>query len=157
MNESRIKQSQGPFSLSCEVEINIKAKPESIWNLLTNAKNFPNWNSNVTSIEGQIRDGERLRMHVPGTSRTFTPKVSGVVPNRHMIWADGFSPVFKGVRTFELKPCDDDSTDFAMQENFSGLLLPFFKGSMPDFKPVFEAWANDLKYEAEYDQVKSKA
>jgi hypothetical protein len=66
-----------------------------------------------------------------------------------MTWADGFGPLFNGVRTFELSPCNDGSTDFAMEERFSGLLLPLFKRSMPDFGPVFGGWANDLKHEAE--------
>jgi hypothetical protein len=149
MNEPKITETRGAFSLACDVEVNIRAKPESIWKLLTDARNFPSWNSNVRSIEGQIHEGERLRMHVPGTDRTFTPKVSGVVPNRRMTWADGFSPLFNGVRTFELKSRDDGSTDFEMAERFSGLLLPFFKGSLPDFGPVFQGWANDLKHEAE--------
>ena len=61
----------------------------------------------------------------------------------------GFSPVFKGVRTFELRPRNDGSTDFAMRERFSGLMLPLIKRSLPDFGPVFERYANDLKHEAE--------
>jgi hypothetical protein len=69
-----------------------------------------------------------------------------------MTWTGGFSPVFKGVRTFELRPRDDGSTQFAMEERFSGLMLPFVKGSMPDFGPVFERYANDLKHEAERTQ-----
>ena len=149
MKEPKVTQTHSAFSMVCGVEVNIRAKAESIWSLLTDAKDFSRWNSTVTSIEGQIREGERLLLRVPGTDRTFTPKVSGVVPNRRMTWADGFSPLFNGVRTFELKPCNDGSTDFAMEERFAGLLLPFFKGSMPDFGPVFERWANDLKHEAE--------
>jgi hypothetical protein len=39
-----------------------------------------------------------------------------------------------------------------MEERFSGLMLPFVKGSMPDFGPVFERYANDLKHEAERTQ-----
>ena len=66
-----------------------------------------------------------------------------------MTWTGGFAPMFKGVRTFELKPRGDGSTDFAMEERFSGLVLPLMKGSMPDFGPVFEAYANDLKRAAE--------
>ena len=65
--------------MTCGVEVNIRANPETVWSLLTDAKGFPRWNSTVTSIDGQILEGERLRLHVPGTNRTFTPKVSGVV------------------------------------------------------------------------------
>jgi len=149
MDTARITQARGLFSMSCGVELNIRAPAARIWSLLTDARDFPRWNSTVTSVEGQIREGEQLRLHVPGTQRTFTPRVSGVVPDERMTWTGGFSPVFKGVRTFELRRCSDGSTDFVMEERFSGLLLPLLRGSMPDFGPVFERYANDLKREAE--------
>ena len=149
MKEPKVTQTRGVFSLVCGVDVNIRASAEGIWALLTDAKAFPRWNSTVTSVEGQIREGATLRLRVPGTDRTFTPKVSGVVPFERMTWTGGFSPVFKGVRTFELKPCNDGSTDFAMRERFSGLMLPMLKGSLPDFGPVFERYAIDLKHEAE--------
>jgi hypothetical protein len=135
--------------MSCGVAINIGAKAEEVWRLLTDAQGFPRWNSTVTRIEGQIREGQKLRLHVPGTNRTFTPTVSGVVPNQRMTWADGFAPMFKGVRTFELKRCNDGSTDFAMEERFSGLMLPLARKAMPDFGPIFERYASDLRKEAE--------
>src|SRR6185295_5067655 len=101
---SRFTSTSSAFSMSCAVQINIRANAEIVWSLLTDATGFPRWNSTVRGIEGQIREGERLRLHVPGTSRTFTPKVSGVVAARRMTWSDGFNPIFKGVRTFELNP-----------------------------------------------------
>jgi len=149
MAEPKITQAQGALSMSCLVEVNIRAKAESIWSIVTDAKNFPKWNAMITRIEGEIRDGERLRLYVPGTDRTFTPLVSDVVPNERMSWTGGVAPIFKGVRTFELKPRSDGSTDFAMKEHFAGLMLPLAKGSMPDFGPVFERFASDLKREAE--------
>jgi hypothetical protein len=149
MKEPQFTQTQRVFSMECTVTVNIRAGADSIWNLLTDAKDFPRWNSTVTSIEGQIRDGEQIRLRVPGTDRTFTPKISGVVPSVRMIWTGGFAPLFKGVRTFELRPCNDGTTDFAMEERFSGAMLPLLKGSLPDFGPVFERYANDLKREAE--------
>jgi hypothetical protein len=36
-----------------------------------------------------------------------------------------------------------------MHERFAGLMLPLVEGSMPDFRPIFEAFAKDLKREAE--------
>jgi hypothetical protein len=142
-------ETRGAFSLVCRVEVNVRAKPESLWNLLTDAKDFPRWNSTVTAIEGQIREGEQLRVHVPGSERTFRPKVSGVVPCQRMKWTGGFAPLFKGVRTFELKTRTDDSTDFLMEERFSGFMLPLVKSSLADFSPIFARYANDLKREAE--------
>ena len=57
------------FSIVCRVEVNIRATAPAIWHILTDAKGFPNWSSTITRIDGEIRDGERLRLHVPETDR----------------------------------------------------------------------------------------
>jgi hypothetical protein len=149
MNEPTITKTRSTFSLSCRVDLNIGAGAAVVWHLLTDAQGFPKWNSTVTGIEGEIREGERLRLHVPGTTRTFTPKVSEVVPNERMTWSDGVAPLFRGVRRFLLRPRDDGSTDFTMEEQFSGVVFALVKGSLPDFGPIFERYASDLKREAE--------
>jgi hypothetical protein len=149
MSEPTVTQTRGTFSINCGVTVNINASPEVVWSLLTDAAGFPRWNSTVTQIEGEIRDGGKLCIHVPGTERTFTPTVSDVAPNERMTWTGGIAPLFKGVRTFELRRRDNGSTDFAMEERFTGLMLPLVKGSLPDFKPIFERYANDLKQAAE--------
>jgi hypothetical protein len=51
--------------------------------------------------------------------------------------------MFRGVRTFSLKP-SGSGTEFIMTEEFSGLMLPMIRGSLPDFAPIFEAYAQDL-------------
>lgn len=149
MNGPKITQTRAAFALVCGVEVNIRASAPAIWRLLTDAQGFPRWNSTVANIEGEISEDQRLRVRVPGSERSFTPKVSDVVPNQRMTWTGGFDPIFKGVRTFQLRPCPDGSTDFVMQERFSGLMLPLIKGSLPDFGPIFQRYANDLKCEAE--------
>lgn len=149
MNDARFTQTNTAFAMCCGVAVNIQANAEVVWSLLTDAKGFPRWNSTVSGIEGQIREGERLRLHVPGTSRTFRPRVSDVVPARRMVWSDGFAPLFKGVRSFELRSRGNGSTDFVMEERFSGVLFALTKRMLPDFRPIFEAYAGDLKREAE--------
>ena len=64
MVEHRLKQSMGLFLMSCQVELSIRAEAEIVWRLLTNAEAVSRWNSTVTQIEGQIREGERLRIRV---------------------------------------------------------------------------------------------
>jgi len=135
--------------LQCRVEVSIDSSPDRIWTLLTDAKDFPRWNSTVTAIDGEIRDGQRIRIHVPGTARTFTPFISDVIADTRMTWTGGFAPLFKGLRTFELTPQSGDSTIFTMQERFSGLVLPIVGRAMPDFAPVFARYAADLKQAAE--------
>lgn len=155
MNESRFTQASSAFSLLCKVVLNVRARPETIWGLLTDAQGFPRWNSTITRLEGDIREGERLRLHVPGTDRTFTPVVSGLVPCERMSWIGGFAPLFTGVRVFKLRSRDDGSVDFTLEERFSGLLMPLVRRSLPDFRPVFERFASDLKKEAEQAETGS--
>lgn len=137
------------FRMECAISVKIDAKPTKIWALLTDAKAFPKWNSTVTSIEGEIAEGKALAIKVTAAGdRVFKPKVSNVEPERTMTWSDGFAPMFKGVRTFTLTP-KDGGTEFEMKETFTGLMLPMIKGSLPDFAPMFEAYAEDLKRAAE--------
>jgi len=149
MKEAKFIQIKNSFSMLCKVEINIQAKAGVIWSLLTDAEGFPRWNSTVSHIDGQIREGERINIHVPGTKRTFKPTVSDVVENEYMMWSDGVALIFKGSRAFQLKPCDNGSTDFIMEERFQGLVFAMVKRLLPDFRLIFERYANDLKLEAE--------
>jgi len=149
MERPKVDKTQSAFRVACRVEVNIKAKAERVWGLLTNAPEFSRWNSTVASIEGAIRDGEKIRLRVPDSNRVFALTVSRIVPNARMTWASGFGPMFKGVRTFDLKQRTDGSTDFVMEERFAGLMLPLIKRSLPDFGPVFDRYASDLKREAE--------
>ena len=136
------------FSLVCRVEVNICATAAAIWRILTDAKAFPRWNTTITAIDGDIREGQQLRLHVPGTDRTFTPRVSDVVPNQRMTWTGGVSPIFTGVRTFVLRQRADGSTDFAMEERFFGVMLPLIARFLPDCGRIFADFADDLKREA---------
>jgi uncharacterized protein YndB with AHSA1/START domain len=147
--ESLSRKTGSTFRVECRVAITIAAPPERIWALLTDAAGFARWNSTVTSIEGTIALGERVKIRVPVSDRTFSPKVTELVANARMVWRDGMAPMFKGERTFTLTPRGDGTTEFEMVETFSGLMLPMIKGSLPDFAPVFDRYARDLKKEAE--------
>lgn len=126
------------------------ASPATVWRLLTNADNMPRWNTTVTRIRGPISLGQQLALEVPAApGRTFKPRVVGFEPERRMVWADGMAPMFKGVRTFTLSEPQPGQTRFDMAEEISGLMLPLIRGSLPDFGPIFERYAQDLKREAE--------
>lgn len=138
------------FRQDCSIRCDIQANPEQIWSLLTDARRFTQWNSTVSSLEGDIALGRKLALKVTlDPKRTFTPKVTKLDAPKEMEWSDGFAPMFKGVRTFTLTPKGNGVTEFAMKEVFSGAMLPMIRGSLPDFGPAFEAFARDLKRAAE--------
>ena len=60
MGELNITKAASAFSELCRVETTIRATPEIVWAILTDARNFPRWNSTVTAIEGEIREEGQL-------------------------------------------------------------------------------------------------
>lgn len=142
-------KSKTTFRMTYAVGANMKAPPSRLWALLTDAQEFPHWNSTVQRIEGAIAPAQKIKLYAkiaPG--RAFNLTVSEFVPDQRMVWSDG-NLLFRGVRTYTLTPQADGSTDFTMSETFSGAMLPLIAGSLPDFAPEFEKFAADLKRAAE--------
>jgi hypothetical protein len=142
--------SKSLFRRECAVTANIGAAPELIWHLLTTADDMVRWNSTLTSIAGNIGPGGTVKMEVPEAPGTvFEVQVMTFTPPREMVWTQGNPIMFRGVRTYRLTPQGAGVTRFEMIEVFSGLALPMAAGRLPDFKPIFERYAADLKVEAE--------
>ena len=147
--DGRANKTKSAFRMEYSAGMNIKAKPDRVWALMTNAADFPRWNSTVKSIEGRIALGQTIKLIASiAPTRTFNLKVIEFVPEKRMVWSDG-NAMFKGVRTYTLSPKADGSTDFTMSEVYTGLMLPMIAGSLPDFAPAFEQYVSDLKREAE--------
>ena len=145
----RANKTKSAFRMEYSAGINIKARPDRVWALMTNAADFPRWNSTVKSIEGRIALDQTIKLIASiAPTRTFNLKVIEFVPEKRMVWSDG-NAMFKGVRTYTLSPNGDGATDFRMSEVYTGLMLPMIAGSLPDFAPAFEQYVADLKREAE--------
>src|SRR5262245_38081466 len=114
-NDGRARKTQSTFRMEYAVSANIQASPKRIWSLLTNAADFPRWNSTVKSIEGKIASGEKIKLKATiAPERDFNLAISEFIPEQKMVWRDGMAPMFTGVRTFTLAPKADGSTDFSM-------------------------------------------
>lgn len=97
-----------------------------------------------------IELGGTVKMMVPeAPGRVFSIRVTEYTPDRAMVWRQGNPIMLLGVRTYRLTPNSTDTTSFEMAEVFSGLMVPIICGRLPDFKPIFERYAADLKKEAE--------
>jgi len=148
MTAPRAKQSSTALRMECAVSVDITAPIARVWALVSDVQQLLRWNSTISSLEGELAVGNKLKLRVPISPRTFTPKVTELEAPRRMVWSDGFAPMFLGVRTFTLSETAG-GTRFEMREVFSGLMLPMIRGSLPDFAPPFEQWARDLKTAAE--------
>lgn len=129
----------------------IRARPETIWAVLTDAERYPEWNSTVAKVEGRIAGDEKVTVHAtiaPG--RAFPVTVSTFEPPRTMVWTGGMPfGLFTGTRTFTLTPHGDGSVGFDMREEFTGLLAPLIGMTIPDLQPAFDTFAADLKRKVE--------
>ena len=143
------QKTKSAFRLTYSAGIHIMAKPERVWAIMTNAGDFPRWNSTIKSIEGSIASGQTIKLVAAiSPKRVFNLQIIEFVPGKKMVWSDG-NAMFKGVRTYTFNPKPDTTTDFSMSEVYTGLMMPMIAGSLPDFAPVFEQYMADLKREAE--------
>lgn len=133
-----------------ETTIEIKAAPDKVWSILTNAEAYPNWNSTVEKVDGQIALGQKVTVYAKATpGRAFPLKVSEFEPSKKMVWSGGMPlGLFTGTRTYTLTP-KGSSVVFNMREEFNGLMAPLITRSIPDLQPAFDTFAADLKKRAE--------
>lgn len=148
--EIKASKEQSRFKLRYEVKASIRADREKIWSILTSADQYDIWNSTIISLEGEIAEGQKIRLKSTlDAKRTFTLKVSEMNHGHGMTWQSGAAPMFRGARKFSLHTLPDDTIEFVMSETLNGIMLPLIAGSLPDFRPAFEQFAKDLKKEAE--------
>jgi uncharacterized protein YndB with AHSA1/START domain len=152
IGEGRAKTIKKTFSRETSLSTTIHADPAIVWELLTHASDFPRWNSTVTSMKGEIREGGSVELKSTlDEKRTFKLKVKEFVPEKRLVWGDAL-----GSRVYTLTRGDGGSTHFSMTEKIGGPLFPLFAGSIPSFDETFERYAADLKKEAETIQRSKK-
>jgi uncharacterized protein YndB with AHSA1/START domain len=137
--------SRTTFSRETSVSIDIKASAGTVWNLLTDAVNYPKWNSTVVSIEGRIQPGEKIKLKsVLDAKRVFRLTVKEFEPGKRLVWGDG-----QGNRVYTIRDNSNGTVTFSMVEKIGGLMFPLYAGMIPPFDQSFEQFALDLKKEAE--------
>lgn len=150
--EGKATTTRKTFSRETSVSTTIYADPAIVWALLTHASDIPRWNSTVTAMKGEIREGGTVELKsILDEKRTFKLKVKEFVPEKRLVWGDAL-----GNRVYTLTRGDGGSTHFSMTEKIGGPLFPLFAGSIPSFDETFERYAADLKKEAETIQQSKK-
>jgi hypothetical protein len=138
--------------LSSRIEID--ARPERVWSILTDFNAYPAWNPFITKIEGSLQPGSRLEVHIAppgGRAMTFKPTVRTVEENRELAWLGHLlvPGVFDGEHHFELAPRPSGGTGFTQRERFSGILVSLTSGALGKTQRGFEQMNAALKERAE--------
>ncbi len=135
-------------------EIQINAKPEVVWEILTDFDAYPEWNPFVVSLQGETVERARLETQIqpPGSrATTFKPTVTKVVRGRYFEWLGklGIKGLFDGRHQYELVPTAD-GTKFIQREEFTGILVPLFSRMINGgTKAGFELMNQAIKERAE--------
>lgn len=133
------------FSRETAISIDIQADKSVIWRLLTNANDYPRWNSTIISINGKIALNEKISLKAKlDPKREFKLSIKEFEPENKLIWGDAM-----GKRIYTLKNIGNNLTNFTMSEKIGGLIFPLFAKMIPPFDEAFEQFAHDLKNEAE--------
>ena len=139
------------FSRETSVSRTIMADAAIVWALLTHTSDFPRWNSTVTSIKGEIKEGSTIELKSTlDEKRTFKLKIKEFVPERRLVWGDA-----QGNRVYNMEK-RAGGVLFSMTEKIGGPLFPLFAKYIPPFDESFEKFAADLKKEAESIQNSMK-
>ncbi|HEY5737474.1 MAG TPA: SRPBCC domain-containing protein [Nitrososphaeraceae archaeon] len=118
-------------------EIQINSSPEKLWNVLTDFKNYYQWNPILEKINGEPLIGNQLEINlrtVGGKNRVYHPKIIKIIPNQELRWKGKllFSQIFSGERVFLIEKISDNKVNFVNKEIFSGIGLRFAPRKMEE-------------------------
>ncbi|HEX9089386.1 MAG TPA: SRPBCC domain-containing protein [Arthrobacter sp.] len=132
-----------------EAETLINAGDSTVWEIITDGGNFTVWDSGITRIDGELRNGGTIRVRTrTGGNRTFRLRVQQI-PGEVMTWTGGLPwGLFKGVRTFTLTP-HGGMTHLRVREEFTGPLLVPLWNTVPDLERAFTDYVSAVKKRAE--------
>lgn len=133
-------------------EVSIRAQPEAVWKILTDAAGYGAWNPEILAIAGRMEAGGRIKARVKlgdGAIRQVPMKVTVFEAPSRMEWKGGLPfGLFTGVRTFTVAP-DAGGARFRLHLRMSGRLAPLILKSVGDRQPEIDGFAAGLKARAE--------
>ena len=111
-------------------EIEIKAPPAAVWDVLSAIDSWWEWNPVIAGVEleGPLREGTRgrLLLDLPspvGRRRTVAVRLVTVRPQQELAWKGGVPGVMEGRHGFRLEP-SGEGTRLVHTEAFVGVLAP---------------------------------
>ncbi len=115
--------------------IEIEARAERVWDVLTDFAAYPQWNPFIRQVTGTLATGARLAVRITppgGRGMTFRPTVLAATPDRELRWLGRtlVPGLFDGEHSFRLEPLGADRVRLVQAERFSGLLVPVLGGML---------------------------
>jgi len=113
-------------------DIEIAARPEEIWAVLTDFAAYSRWNPFIRHVYGVAEKGRSLEVciHPPGSrGARFRSRVLVADAPRELRWRGHLlvPGVLAGEHRFLIEPLPDGGVRFEQSERFSGLLAPLLR------------------------------
>jgi hypothetical protein len=137
---------KAPVRGSAEIEVD--ARPEIVWGVLTAIGEWPQWNPDIKeiSMEGELSEGTRFRWKSGSASITSTLRV--VQPPREVAWT-GKALGLDAIHVYRLQPLNG-GTMVTTEESWDGWVARLFRKRMQaTLERAMEAGLESLKTEAE--------
>ncbi|HEY5786102.1 MAG TPA: SRPBCC domain-containing protein [Microlunatus sp.] len=142
--------------------IDIAAPASVVWDVLVDLEAYASWNPFITSAEGPLRVGGRLVLRMQpadGAAVTLRPSVVEIVEGHRLRWRGRLMirGLFDADHQFTVDPMGPRGSRLVQQEQFSGALVPLFRGPLDrGTLPAFHAMNQALKARAERTSAKSE-
>lgn len=130
--------------------ININADLKTVWNTFTQFDDYPNWNSFIKSIKGNIKTGEKINIEIDGMK--FAPTVLSFREEKELVWLGKLwiKGIFDGKHAFRFESNPDGTTTLIHEEHFRGILVPLMKKNLrTKVTDGFNHWNETLKEKSE--------
>ena len=131
-----------------EAGIPINARSSTVWDVITDAGNYIVWDSGITEIHGDIRNGGTIRIRTTSANRRYrlgVEQISGEVMTLTRALPRG---LFKSVRTFTISH-QDAMTHLRVQEEFTGPLAGLMGTTAQNTEYSFTEYVTAVRKRAE--------
>lgn len=132
-----------------EAGILINARSSTVWDIITDAGNYTVWDSGITEIDGDIRNGGTIRIRTTtAANRRYRLRVEQI-PGEVMTWTRALPlALFKSVRTFTLSS-QSTLTHLRVTEEVTGPLAPLMGSTVQDIEDAVTGYFSAVKKRAE--------
>ena len=141
--------------LEVEKSIEINASDEKIWDIISNFGAYPDWNTYIKYIEGDLRPGRGLYVetrNVHDNHAAYRAIVTKVVENRELSWKGKLlmSGIYDSERFFIITSLSENRSIFTFRGTYTGLLVPVFWVLVRKYETSdYERMNEELKIRAE--------
>lgn len=134
---------------SSEAEKLINARPSTVWDILTDTSNVAVWESGITAIDGDMRNGGTIRVRTNGNERGGLRMRVQQLPGEVMRWRAAL-PLGLLHRTFiVILSTEARLTHLRIRHELGGPLSPFAGKTLPATPVVLQTFVEAVGKRAE--------